>query len=176
MGTRDGPLPPVVQPQPRSLSPAAVLDRERNELTAVGVSLSKNPEDSELTKFSLVGQRLTADIVSRLSGFSSLVEADLRDSVSTDVDLPLLLQLPKIRTLQLNGSQFTQASLQTLSELPDLRGIYLSGTAVSVEAIERLATLSNITLVGLGGCRCPSRVSQCSGSSRTSRVSRSCGI
>ncbi len=154
-GPTDKPFPPVVQPQPRPLSPAADCDRARNELTALGVSLSKNPEDRELTNFSLVGQRLTADIVSRLSRFSSLVEADLQDSDSTDVDLPLLLQLPKIRTLRLNGSQFTQASLQTLSELPDLHEVYLAGTAVSVEAIERLATLPNITLVGFRGMQVP---------------------
>ena len=98
---------------------------------------------------------MTPDIVSRLSRFSSLDDADLHDSNSTDVDLSLLLQLPKIRTLRLNGSQFTQASLPTLSALPNLCEVYLSGTEVNRESVERLATLPNITRVGLRETQVP---------------------
>jgi hypothetical protein len=114
LGATDKPLPRVERPQPRPDSPAARLDRARRELSAFGVTLSMDEDNPEPTGFVLSGQRLTPDIVARLEQFESLVEAQLQDSVSTDEDLPLLLRLPRIRAVRLNGSQFTRAACRRL--------------------------------------------------------------
>lgn len=115
-----------------------------------GAALASIGSMRSLRNLRLSGPAVNDESIRSLAGLSDLAAVLLQQTELTDRGIEVLAKLPKLRELNLFGSQgVNDAALVVLTELPALEKLRLRGTGVTGDAAAALSRLIKVTELDL---------------------------
>jgi mono/diheme cytochrome c family protein len=140
----------VVGPAPSPDELRVIADLTRRGIKVRPLASGINWRRADLRS---VADKVTPELLARLTSISNLQELDLSGVRLADEDLASFVALKNLAVLHLENTRITDAGLAHLGRLEKLRYLNLFGTNVTDRGLKDLATLKNLKSLYVAGTK-----------------------